>query len=97
MACRPLSLSLSLSLCLSLTVTLSSCLSPLTLLPPRFLRPPSRLRWMVRTGVAYFTVVFSHRWLPLASYRAKAKVVFALTVPVVVSGGYWSGGVSIVS
>lgn len=35
-------------------------------------------------GVIYFTVVVLHEWLPLSSYRAKAKVVFALTVPVVV-------------
>ncbi|CAM9954911.1 unnamed protein product [Scytosiphon promiscuus] len=34
-------------------------------------------------GVIYFSVVFLHDWLPLPSYCAKAKLVFALTVPVV--------------
>lgn len=36
-------------------------------------------------GVFYFAAVLLHRLFPLSSYQAKAKVVFALTVPVVVS------------
>ncbi|CBN75221.1 conserved unknown protein [Ectocarpus siliculosus] len=34
-------------------------------------------------GVLYFAAVFLHRLFPLSSCQAKAKVVFALTVPVV--------------
>eukprot|EP00903_Cladosiphon_okamuranus_P021967 g20197.t2 len=34
-------------------------------------------------GVVYFAFVFAHRWLPLPSYPAKAKLVFGLTLPVV--------------
>ncbi|CAM9878032.1 unnamed protein product [Ectocarpus sp. 4 AP-2014] len=34
-------------------------------------------------GVFYFAAVFLHRLFPLPSYQAKAKVVFAMTVPVV--------------
>eukprot|EP00752_Nemacystus_decipiens_P007682 g6866.t2 len=34
-------------------------------------------------GVIYFTLVLVHRWLPLPSSRAKAKLVFAVTLPVV--------------
>ncbi|CAM9149109.1 unnamed protein product, partial [Choristocarpus tenellus] len=36
-------------------------------------------------GTVYFLIVFLHRFLPLASYKAKAGTVFAITVPVVVS------------
>lgn len=52
----------------------------------RFVFAPTSI-WMDKqiTGVLYFAAVFAHRWLPLPSYRAKAKLVFALTLPVVVS------------
>ncbi|CAM9745333.1 unnamed protein product [Ascophyllum nodosum] len=39
-------------------------------------------------GVLYFSVVTLHRLLPLASHRACARFVFALTLPVVVISLY---------